>query len=72
MWRKQQERKPHNQDFGAAPTWMISSGHVELVPGVLPRFVFERATANSATVKSPKTLTRVAIGALFFILTDWD
>ena len=72
MWRKQQERKPHNQDLEAAPAWMISFGHVELVPGALPRFVFERAAANSATVKSPKTLTSVAIGALFFILTDWD
>ena len=27
--RKQEERKPHNQDFGAAPAWRISSGKTE-------------------------------------------
>ena len=31
-WRRQEERKPHNQDFGAAPAWFISSGQIESRP----------------------------------------
>ena len=38
--RKQEERKPRNQDFKAAPAWMIISGHMELDPGALPGSVF--------------------------------
>ena len=40
-WRKQEERKPHNQDLKAAvPAWMIRFGHLESSSGALPGFVF--------------------------------
>ena len=34
--RKQEERKPHYQDFRAAPAWSMSSGQIESGPGALP------------------------------------
>ena len=50
-WCKEEERKPHNQDFMAVPAWMISSGHIESDPGAFPSFVFWRAAADFAAVK---------------------
>ena len=43
---------------------MISSGHIELGRGASPGFVFRRATANFAAVKSLKILIGVAVGVL--------
>ena len=48
---KQGERKPHNQDFSAAPAWVISSGQIEPEPGAFPGFRYLRAAANSLEVK---------------------
>ena len=36
--RKHEERKPHNQDFRAAPALSISSGKIQLGLGALPGF----------------------------------
>ena len=35
-WRKQEERKPRNQDFKAVPAWIISSGQIESGPEAFP------------------------------------
>ena len=58
-WHKQEERKQHNQEFKAAPAWMISSRHIKSGPRDLPGFVFWRAAANCAAVISPEILTSV-------------
>ena len=47
MWCRQEERKPNNQDFSAAPAWIISSGQIESGPGAFPGFRCLRAAANS-------------------------
>ena len=51
---------------------MISLGHVESGHGALPGFVFWRATANSASVKSAETLIGVAVGVLQRSATSFD
>ena len=43
---QQEERKPHNQNFSAAPAWVISSGQIESGPGAFPGFRCLRAKAN--------------------------
>ena len=42
---------------------MISSGKIDSSFGALPRFVFWRAAANSAALKSPEILTSDDVGA---------
>ena len=46
-WRSQEVRKPHNQDFSAAPAWIISSRKIESGPGAFSGFRCLRAEANS-------------------------
>ena len=45
-WRRQEERKLHNQDFSAAPAWVFSSGQIESGPEAFPGFRCLRAAAN--------------------------
>ena len=37
-WRKQKEIKSRNQNFKAAPTWIISSGQIQSKLRALPGF----------------------------------
>ena len=55
-WRKQEERKPRNQDFKAA-----LDINVESSSGTLPCFVFWRAAANSAAIRSAEILSDVDV-----------
>ena len=63
-WRKQEERKPRNQDFKAVPAWIISSGQIESGPGAFPGLTCWRAAANSLDEKSPERFTGDGIKAL--------
>ena len=56
-WRKQEERKPRNQDFKAIPAWIISSGQIESGPGSFPGLTCWRAAANSLDEKSTERFT---------------
>ena len=63
-WPRQEERKPHNQDFSVAPAWVISSGQIESGPGVFPGFRCLRAAANSREVKLSETFLELVEVAL--------
>ena len=62
-WRKQEERKPRNQDFKAVPAWIISSRQIESGPGAFPGFTCRRAAATSLDEKSPERFTGDGIKA---------
>ena len=64
--------KPCNQDLKAAPAWMISSRKIESHSEAIHSFVFRRAAANSAAVKSPEILTGVAVGVFQRSDTSFD
>ena len=63
-WRKQEERKPRNQNFKAVPAWIISSGQIESGPVAFPGLTCWRAAANSLDEKSPERFTGDGIKAL--------
>ena len=63
-WRRQEERKLQNQDFSAAPAWVINSGKIESGPGAFPGFRCLRAAANSCEVKLLEMFTELAKVAL--------
>ena len=63
-WRKQEERKPRNQDFKAVSAWIISPGQIESGPGAFPGLTYWRAAANSLDEKSPERFTGDGIKAL--------
>ena len=71
-WRKQKQKKPRHQDFKKAQAWMISSGHKESGPKLYPVLYFGWWPASSADVKSPKTLTGVAVHVLQRSDTSFD
>ena len=56
-WRKQEERKSHNQDFKAALAWSISSEQMESGPGPLPGFKCWRTAASSLCEKLSEIFT---------------
>ena len=62
--RKQEERKPRNQDFKAAPAWSISLEQMESGPGALPSFKCWRAAANSLCEKLSEIFTASGVVAL--------
>ena len=56
-WRRQEKRKPHNQDFSVAPAMIDKSGQVESGPGAFPGFRCLRAATNSQEVKLSEMFT---------------
>ena len=69
---QEEQRKSRNQNFKAAPAWMISSRIIESASGALLDFVFWRTAVNSAAVKSPELLIGVAAGVLQRSDTSFD
>ena len=67
-WRKQEEKKPRNQNFKAGPAWIKSSKQIELGAGALRGFKWWRAAANSFGEKFPETFT--AFGAVALQKSD--
>ena len=63
-WRKQEERKSHNQDFKAALAWIISFGQMESGIGALLGFKCWRVAVNSFSKKFSEVFTRSGIVAL--------
>ena len=63
-WRKQEKRKPRNQDFKAVPAWIVSSGQIESGPGAFPGLTCWRPAANSLDEKSPERFSGDGIKAL--------
>ena len=61
---KQKERKSHNQDFKAAPAWIISSRQMESGHGALPGFKCWRAAVNSLCEKVSEIFTGSGVVAL--------
>ena len=39
-WRRQEEKKPRNQNFKVAPASVINFGHTYLSPGTFLAFIF--------------------------------
>ena len=56
--------KSRNQDFKAAPAWIISSGQMESGPGALPDFKCWRAAANCLCEKLSEIFTGFGVVAL--------
>ena len=45
-WRRQEEKKRHNQDFNAVSASVICSGKIESGPGAFSGFKYLRAVAK--------------------------